>query len=470
MGHAGRGEALSTIVPATLRALLEQQLAHCSREEQTLLAAASVAGVEFAAAAVAASLERSEDEIEAECATLAHHGQFLQRGRAEWPDGTVTACFGFRHALYQDLLYQRIPAGRQTRWHARIGARLAQGFGAQAGDLAALALHCVRGRLLPQAVQYLRQAGEKATARSAYREAAGYFEQALSALPQLPETRDTREQAIDLRLALGSALLPAGDYGRILPALREAESLAVSLDDPRLAQVSLLLAEHFRFMGAYDQAIAAAQRALAPATASGDVVLHALANLRARRNLPAQGDYRRAIDCLMQTVVSLDGAQRRERFGRVILPPVLSRAYLAWCYAELGMFAEGEPSATKGSRLPRPLITSRAACTPRGVGLLSLRQGDLPRALQLERATGLCQDTDLPVFFPRMAASWVRRIASRARRRRRAAPHPGDGTDHYDGNGGLSGALCSVPRRGADAGRASGGGARPRRAHADACP
>ena len=41
-----------------------------------------------------------------------------------------------------------------------------------------------------------------------------------------------------------------------------------------------------------------------------------------------------------------------------------------------------------------------------GVGLLSLRQGDLPRALpQLERATGLCQDTDLPVFFPRMAAS-----------------------------------------------------------------
>ena len=46
-------EKLSTIVPATLRALLEQQLAHCSREEQTLLAAASVAGVEFAAAAVA---------------------------------------------------------------------------------------------------------------------------------------------------------------------------------------------------------------------------------------------------------------------------------------------------------------------------------------------------------------------------------------------------------------------------------
>ena len=41
-----------------------------------------------------------------------------------------------------------------------------------------------------------------------------------------------------------------------------------------------------------------------------------------------------------------------------------------------------------------------------GVGLLSLRQGDLPRALPLlERAVGICQDADLPAYFPRMAAA-----------------------------------------------------------------
>ena len=41
-----------------------------------------------------------------------------------------------------------------------------------------------------------------------------------------------------------------------------------------------------------------------------------------------------------------------------------------------------------------------------GLGLLALRQGDLPRALPLlERAMGLCQDADLPVFFPWMAAA-----------------------------------------------------------------
>ena len=71
---------------------------------------------------------------------------------------------------------------------------------------AALAMHFVRGRLLPQAVPYLRQAGEKAMARSAHHEAVGYFEQALSFLSHLPEQRDRIEQSIDLQLALRSAL------------------------------------------------------------------------------------------------------------------------------------------------------------------------------------------------------------------------------------------------------------------------
>ncbi len=76
-------------------------------------------------------------------------------------------------------------------------------------------------------------------ARSAYREAVGYFEQALGALSHLPEQRDTREQAIDLRLALRSALFPSGDSRHILTVLREAEALAATLDDPhRLGQVS----------------------------------------------------------------------------------------------------------------------------------------------------------------------------------------------------------------------------------------
>ena len=57
-------------------------------------------------------------------------------------------------------------------------------------------------------------------ARAVHREAVGYFEQALTALPHLLEQRDTHEQVVDLRLALRSALAPSGNSGRILALLR----------------------------------------------------------------------------------------------------------------------------------------------------------------------------------------------------------------------------------------------------------
>jgi tetratricopeptide (TPR) repeat protein len=358
------GDRITAIIPAHLRALIELQLARCCPEEQTLLAAASVAGVEFTTAAVAAAIERTDEAIEARCAAWAHQGQFLQaHGQAAWPDGTVTGCYGFRHALYPEVVYQQVPAGRRSRWHARMGTRLAQGLGEEAGDLAgAVAMHLLRGRLLSQAVPYLRQAGEKALARSAYREAVGYFEQALKALPQLPETRGTREQAIDLRLALRSALNPSGDFGRGMTYLREAESLAAALDDPRrLGQVSLYLSVHFYFMGAYDQTIATAQRALALATASGDAVLHALANQYLGNAYQAQGDYRRAIDCLGQTVASLGGRGATSVSAGFSCPlcspvPACPGAMPSWA-----ALPKAGPSGKKGCGLPRRSITPRAS-------------------------------------------------------------------------------------------------------------
>ena len=191
----------------------------------------------------------------------------------------------------------------------------------------------------------------------------------------------------------------------MLASLREAESLAATLVDPRrLAQVSVFLTRHFQFIGAHDQAIAAAQRALALVTASGEVVLHAQANQFLGITYQFQGDYGRAIDCFRQTVASLDGVRRRERFGQVLLPAVNSRAHLAWCHAELGRFAEGSALGEEGLRIAEAVdhpVSLMVASW--GIGLLFLRQGDLRRALpRLELAVGICQDADLSGYVPRI--------------------------------------------------------------------
>src|SRR5262249_31773397 len=246
--------------------------------------------------------------------------------------------YTFKHALTHEVAYSSLLLERRRVLHARI----VEALEALTGDRLAeqvehLAYHALRGEVWDKTLSYGRQAGEKALARSAHREAVGYFEQALAALLHLPESRDTHEQAIDLRFALRTALIPSGDSGRSLAALREAEALAVALDDPRrLGQVSRFLSLHFYLMGDYDQTIAAGQRTLALATASGDVVLRVLAHQYLGYAYQDQGDYRRAIDYLRQAVTFFEGVRRLERFGAVFLPAVSSRVHLAACHAELG--------------------------------------------------------------------------------------------------------------------------------------
>src|SRR5262249_46342355 len=252
-----------------------------------------------------------------------------------------------------EVAYGSLLLERRQVLHARIVETLEALAGDQVAEqVERLAHHALRGEGWAKALAYCRQAGEKALARSAYREAGEYFEQALSTLTHLPEQRATREQAIDLRLALRAALYPSRDLGRILACLREAESLAEALDDPRrLGQVCLFLSRHFSITGAKDQAMAVVQRALAFATASGDVVLHALANRFPGLAYQAQGDYRRAIDCFAQTMAFFDGARRQERCGEIFLPAVQSRADLALCHAELGTFAEGRARGEEGRQI-----------------------------------------------------------------------------------------------------------------------
>jgi len=372
-------------------------------EDKHLLQTAAAIGTEVPLPLLQAIAEVPEDAVQRGLAHL-QAAEFLYETRL-FPEREYT----FKHALTHEVAYGSLLLERRRVLHARIAESLEALGGDQGAELVErLVHHAVRGEVWAKALAYGRQAGEKAMARPAHREAVGYFEQALSALAYLPEQRDTLEQAIDLRLALRSALFALGDSERILAYLREAETLATALDDHRrLGRVFRFLSQQFIRRGAPDQAIAVDQRALTLASASGDAVSHAMANLSLGNAYQAQGDYRQAIACFEQTRAFLDGARRYERFGEFFFPAVSSPARLAECHAELGTFAEGSAVAEEGRRIAEavahPPSLMVAAC---GGGLLALRQGDLRRALPLlERAVSLCHEVDQPSFFLRIAAS-----------------------------------------------------------------
>ena len=187
---------LREVIPTSLRQSIEQHLEQLSDEDQALLEAASVVGSTFAVAAVAAGVAQAPETLEARATALARQGQFLRASGTEtWPDGTITACYQFRHALYHEVVYARVSAGHRVRLHQRIGARMEAGYGAQARQMAAeLAGHFTRGHDVERAVIYLHYAGEQALRRSAYPEAITHLTQGLEVLTTLPATPTRAQQ------------------------------------------------------------------------------------------------------------------------------------------------------------------------------------------------------------------------------------------------------------------------------------
>ena len=201
-------------IPTTVRQLIDQQFERVSDTERTVLEAASVAGAEFSAAAVAVAVNVKQEAVERCCDGLARRAQFLRdHGAVEWPDGTVAAQYGFIHALYHEVVYERLAVSRRARLHQVIGEREALGHGEQTAEIAAkLAVHFEQGRAYEQAVQYYEQAGQQAAQRSANYEALGHFTQALSLLKTSPGSPTRDQQELILQAALGPVLMAAKGY------------------------------------------------------------------------------------------------------------------------------------------------------------------------------------------------------------------------------------------------------------------
>ena len=183
-------DRIAASVPESIRHFIEQQLEQVDVRVQALLEAASVAGATFTAAAVAAALRHEAEVIEAQFEHLARREQFVQAwGTAEWPDGTVTARYRSLHSLYQDVLYDRISAGRRVFFHRQIGKRLETAYRARAREMSAeLAVHFVRGRDAERAVRHLQAAGENALHRHAHQQALVHLSTGLDLAKALPRT------------------------------------------------------------------------------------------------------------------------------------------------------------------------------------------------------------------------------------------------------------------------------------------
>jgi DNA-binding winged helix-turn-helix (wHTH) protein/tetratricopeptide (TPR) repeat protein len=321
-------------IPETLQELLEIQLEKLTPGERRILESGSVAGEHFSVWAVAAMLDTAPASIEEECDKLANRHQFIRSsGIHSVPDGTPSAHYEFRHALYRQALYRSLSGIHRSKLHLSLGERLMPICTAGKPELASeLALHFEEGRDHERAARCWMLAAENAAGRFAYRDSIQVLRRALELAAALApgvrleleieilrrigdahyamgemsdsavayEAEGERAARAGLKTAHIGALLrlsfPAWflDQARGNEVSRQALEVSGSLDDPLLAAQTRLAVASFRLV--YD----AWREEDAQACASAQDTIRRLGGANIAQNVfrihvhALQGDYQEA--------------------------------------------------------------------------------------------------------------------------------------------------------------------------------
>ena len=395
------GPADAITVPDTVEEVLRARINRLSAHERRLLQSAAVIGKTVMVDVLSVLADLRESELRAVLDRL-RAADFLYELDLEGQ-------YSFKHALTHEVAYGSIAAPERRDLHARIVVAIESIHAERLTEhVERLALHSTKGEQWDKAVAYLHLAGIKAAERFSHRQAAVSFEQALEILRRLPRRRETVQRAIDLRLDLRNSLQALGELERILEYLREAETLAASLDDSRrLGQIFALMTQTYRMTGQPDQAIESGEKALDIARWQPNSLLWLVANLYLGAAHSTVGNYRKAAEILTRTIRSLPDQPMHQNWSMNGLPPVFTRSYLVYCLAEMGEFEEARIHAEEAGRSAKAAGQSYSvvfACGAAGTRLLV--KGEIEQATAvLEEGLTLARTLNLAIALPLLATS-----------------------------------------------------------------
>ena len=383
-------DLLTVEVPATVQSIIAARIDRLPAADKTLLQAAAVIGMSVPAALLEAVTQRPLTELDGSLRALVAAG-FLEQTPA-YPDVE----YRFRNALTRDVAAGSLLRDQRRELHAAIVNAIETVYRECLTNwVDQLAHHASLGEMWAKAATYNRQAGARAAAHAANVEARQDYETALRALGRLPQTRETLEDAIDVRLELRAPLLQLGRLDDVLAVSREAERIAGELgDDRRLARVYTYLVNYHYLKGDIAAAIDYGRRCLEVGCSTGDAALQGLARQYMGQSYHLRGDYSEAQRILRENL-ELDPSN-----GGIV--HIASCGWLTWVLAERGDFEAAYACLDLAHRAAEQSAQAYGEAIAWAMsGLVAIKAGDLTRAvLPLSRSLAVCRRKHLPLWQP----------------------------------------------------------------------
>jgi predicted ATPase len=167
----------------------------------------AVLGREFTYEVLQAVTALDEDRLQQGLQRLVEAELVHQRGLPP------RARYIFRHALVQETAYESLLKSTRQRLHGQVAQVLETRFAKAVETQPELvAHHYTEAGLVAQAIPYWQQAGQRATQRSANREAINHLTKGLILLQTMPDGPARMQQELVLRTALGLPLMMTKGY------------------------------------------------------------------------------------------------------------------------------------------------------------------------------------------------------------------------------------------------------------------
>lgn len=349
---------VSLHVPEDLRQLIGLQLMRLPPVDRAILAAASVAGMEFSIESLAVACGPGADDVEDACVRLSRAHRFLRRPVLDdAPHSDASGRYCFVHAIYRQVVYEEIPAGKRQRLHHAIGEALeARRAIAGADAVADLAFHFERSRDVTRALQYLVAAAKVMQSRFASRETLAYLERGFTLLPMLGDEATRCERELQLRDCLSWVLSTVDGYASASARQNFArmEELCEKTGSARDLYRALYALWHSQAAAADLKLPSTAARMAQIAATLEDPELQAQAAVVRGRTLFWQGRLSEAQQAL-GSVVTYWGRRPGTMEGPAVLEPpgIAVHCYSAAASGFLGQVAEGKAAVGEALAVAR---------------------------------------------------------------------------------------------------------------------